>query len=69
MVELEAERKRLQRDLDNLEKQINRATGLLGNQNFVARAPEHVVGRERDKLQELESRRKQVAASMAQLRA
>ena len=67
MVDMAAEQKRLQKELDNVDNQINRATGLLSNENFVGRAPEQVVQRERDKLEELESRRVQVAASLAQL--
>ena len=67
MVDLAAERKRLEKELANVDGQIGRAQGLLGNQNFVGRAPEHVVQRERDKLEELTAQREQVAASIAQL--
>ncbi len=69
MVDLAAEQKRLQKELDNVDNQINRATGLLSNVNFVGKAPQQVVQRERDKLEELESQRKQVAASLEQLTA
>ena len=68
MVDLEAERNRLQKELSNVDGQISRATGLLSNENFVGKAPEQVVQRERDKLEELESRRQQVAASLAHLK-
>ena len=67
MVDLEAERKRLQKELDNVDNQINRAAGLLSNENFVVKAPEQVVQRERDKLEDLNAQRKQVAASLEQL--
>ena len=69
MVDLEAERNRLQKELSNIESQISRATGLLSNENFVGKAPEQVVQRERDKLEELETLRKQVAASLEHLKA
>ena len=69
MVDLAAEQKRLQKELDNVDNQINRANGLLSNENFVGKAPQQVVQRERDKLEELESQRKQVAASLEQLTA
>ena len=69
MVDLAAERKRLEKELTNVDRQISRAAGLLDNQNFVGRAPEQVVQRERDKLKELEARRQQVTASLAQLSA
>ena len=67
MVDLEAERKRLQKELENVDNQIRRATGLLSNENFVGRAPEQVVQRERDKLEDLNAQRDQVAASLEQL--
>ena len=67
MVDLAAERKRLEKELANVDGQIGRAQGLLGNQNFVGRAPAQVVQRERDKLKELAAQREQVAASLAQL--
>ncbi|MXZ21603.1 MAG: valine--tRNA ligase [Caldilineaceae bacterium SB0665_bin_25] len=67
MVDLEAERKRLQKELDNVDNQIRRAAGLLSNENFVGRAPEQVVQRERDKLEDLNAQRDQVAASLEQL--
>ena len=69
MVDLVAERKRIEKELANVEGQISRTAGLLGNENFVGRAPEQVVQRERDKLKELEARREQVNASLAQLSA
>ena len=67
MVDQAAERKRLEKELANVDGQISRAQGLLGNQNFVGRAPEQVVQRERAKLEELAAQREQVAASLAQL--
>ncbi len=68
MVDLEAERKRLQKELDNVDNQINRTTGLLSNENFVGKAPEQVVQRERDKLEDLQAQRVQVSSSLEQLR-
>ncbi|MDE0139863.1 MAG: valine--tRNA ligase [Caldilineaceae bacterium] len=67
MVDLENERKRLQKELDNVDNQINRTTGLLSNENFVGKAPEQVVQRERDKLEDLNAQRAQVASSLEQL--
>ena len=67
MVDLEAERKRLHKELDNVDNQINRTTGLLDNENFIAKAPGQVVQRERDKLEDLKAQRDQVTASLDQL--
>lgn len=67
MVDMEAERKRLEKDLANVEGQIARVTGLLHNENFISKAPEQVVQRERDKLKELRTRQGHVEKSLAQL--
>ncbi len=56
LIDLEAERERLRSELENLQNQISRSTGLLGNANFVERAKPEVVERERAKLQDLEAR-------------
>jgi valyl-tRNA synthetase len=49
-VDLEAEARRARAHREHLEKEIARAEGRLGNQGFVAKAPEAVVQAERDKL-------------------
>ncbi len=60
MVDLDAERQRLTRDLDELSQQIARTGGLLANENFVSRAKPDVVQRERDKLATLTASRQAV---------
>jgi valyl-tRNA synthetase len=50
MVDLDAERSRLRRELDEAMEERNRAERQLGNASFVARAPEHVVQVQRDRL-------------------
>jgi len=56
--DLEAEeREREEAELAELEPQIKRLTDLLGNADFTAKAPEQVVARNRQRLEELESRR------------
>ena len=62
-----AERKRLEKDLANLDKQIKGIEGKLGNENFVSRAPAEVVRRERDRLAELQGKRETVVAHMGEL--
>jgi valyl-tRNA synthetase len=53
LVDLEAERKRLQQELDDLTQQMTRTETLLNNDNFVTKARPDVVQRERDKLASL----------------
>jgi valyl-tRNA synthetase len=50
MLDLEAERTRLQRELAHVENGIMRSQDLLGNQGFIAKAPADIVQKERDKL-------------------
>ncbi len=62
-----AERTRLQKELENLEKQINGLTGKLSNDSFVGRAPADVVQRERDRLADLQTRCDTVLRTIAEL--
>ncbi len=53
MVDLDAERQRLEKEIEQTAGMIKRSEGLLANEGFTAKAPEEVVQRERDKLDEL----------------
>jgi valyl-tRNA synthetase len=55
LIDKNAELARLQKEIDKLEKETTRLNGKLSNANFVDRAPEAVVQKERDKLTEAES--------------
>ena len=57
LVDLEAERARLQKERDNVAHQITRSEGLLAGDGFAKRAPKEVVERERDKLENLKATR------------
>jgi valyl-tRNA synthetase len=67
LVDLVAERSRLQKEIDNLAKQLERSQGLLANQGFVAKAPAEVIDRERAKQVELQTKREQLAERLASL--
>ncbi len=53
--EREAEMKRLQKEIDRLTKDLEQSLRKLNNENFVARAPEDVVAKERDRRSTYES--------------
>ncbi len=55
LVDIAAERERLQKELDNLLKQIQTSQSKLANDGFVNGAPPAVVQRERDKLADLQA--------------
>jgi valyl-tRNA synthetase len=55
LIDKQAELARLQKNIDKLEQDAQRIKTKLSNENFVSRAPENVVGKERDKLAEVES--------------
>jgi valyl-tRNA synthetase len=67
LVDLAAERTRLQKEIDNLTKLIERSENLLGNAGFVAKAPPDVIERERAKLDEAGARRQQLVERLAEL--
>ncbi len=56
MVDLEAERERLRKEVADAEAVVTHSRGLLGNGNFVDRAPAAVVERERARCQQAEER-------------
>ena len=55
-----AERKRLGKELEKLDKGIRGIEGKLGNDKFLNKAPADVVQRERDRLATLQSERRAV---------
>ena len=53
LVDLKAEKVRLEKELDRVTAEIARASGKLANQNFIAKAPKKLVEDERIKLEKL----------------
>jgi valyl-tRNA synthetase len=67
LIDVSRECARLRAELEQLEKQLSGLIQRLGNENFVARAPAHVVDAERAKLDEWTTRRDQLAAKLRTL--
>ncbi len=66
-IDLAAERARLAREIDKLEKQIAIARNKLGNDSFVARAPATVIDQERQRLAEFTATLDKLAPQLARL--
>ena len=55
LIDVDAEKARLTKEIDKAEKELGRIRGKLSNENFVSRAPEAVVAKEKEKASALES--------------
>ena len=67
MIDLDVERERLQKEIDEKQRFRKSMEGKLRNEQFVSRAPEAVVQKERDKLLEVEAEIKRLQASLDEL--
>ena len=67
LVDFEAERARLKKELDTMESEIKRAEGKLSNEGFVSRAPAAVVEAEKAKLEKYKEKRDSIREAIAKL--
>ena len=68
IVDLSAETERLEKEVGKLDGEIRRLEGKLGNEKFVANAPEAVVAEERDKLSAYQEQRDKTVAALDRIR-
>jgi valyl-tRNA synthetase len=68
LAQVEVQRKRLEKEIEQLEKVIANSQRQLGNQEFVARAPGHVVNTIRQKLAEYEAQLEKSRSALAPLK-
>jgi valyl-tRNA synthetase len=54
LIDVDAERARLDKQMDKVQAELSKATGKLGNDNFVNNAPAAVVTQERERVIEFE---------------
>jgi valyl-tRNA synthetase len=67
VIDLAAERARLEKEMAKVKGDIARVDAKLGNADFLARAPEEVVEGEREKREEAEARRVKIVEALARL--
>jgi valyl-tRNA synthetase len=67
MIDIVAERARLEKEKDRLSQEVARVKAKLDNQGFVARAPEEVIAAERAKLDSWEERLTRLAKGLNDL--
>jgi valyl-tRNA synthetase len=68
VIDLDAERARLAKEMAKAESDIARVDAKLNNANFVARAPEEVVEEEKEKREEAAGRKVKIAAALEALK-
>jgi valyl-tRNA synthetase len=68
VVDLGAERTRLEKEMSKVEADIKRVDAKLGNANFVARAPEEVVEEEKEKREEALARKQKLIEALERLK-
>jgi valyl-tRNA synthetase len=67
LIDLDAERTRLDRELEKLGKELARVEAKLNNSGFTEKAPEHIVEHERGKRADLVSRQERIQHSLTEL--
>ena len=68
LVDFDKEIARLTKELDNLNKEVQRAEAKLGNAGFVQKAPPQLVRQEKDKLETLKTKAAAVESRIGELR-
>uniref|UniRef100_UPI003FED6354 valine--tRNA ligase n=1 Tax=Candidatus Fimivicinus sp. TaxID=3056640 RepID=UPI003FED6354 len=67
LVDLEAEKTRLQKELENTKKQLAGVQAKLNNEQFVSKAPAHIVQNQRDTAAKLEEKIQMLEQSLAEM--
>jgi len=67
LVDLDAERARLDKELKRVEAELAKSRGKLGNETFVQNAPEAVVEQERHRLADWSAQRDAIAGQRERL--
>ena len=69
IIDVDAEQKRLKREIDKVGSEIRQLDAKLGNEKFVSRAPEHVVEEQRERKTEAEATAAKLEQALKRLEA
>ena len=69
VIDIDQERSRLTKEIDKVTQDIARIDGKLANENFVSKAPEHVVETQRERREEAAQTKAKLADALARLSA
>ncbi len=67
VIDVGAERKRLEKEIGKLDKELAKVDGKLGNEQFLSKAPEAVIAENRERRDELVATRDRLRLAMARL--
>jgi len=67
LIDFEEEARRLQKELDKLEKDIIKSNKKLANEDFLKRAPAEVVAKEKERVAALDARREKLGMNLARV--
>ncbi len=67
VIDIGAEKARLTKSLEKLEKEIKSVTGRLANENFVSKAPPHVIEENKKGLAEAETKAEKIREALGRL--
>jgi valyl-tRNA synthetase len=67
VIDVDAEKARLKKDIGKVEGEIKKISGKLGNQGFLDKAPEAVIEENKARLAEEEARRDKLQSALARL--
>jgi valyl-tRNA synthetase len=69
LIDKKAELERIKKEIERYQKELDKARGKLANQDFVARAPSHVVEQEKQRVQQFEEALAKLQAQKVQVEA
>ena len=67
VIDIDAEKARLNKSLEKLEKEIKSVTGRLNNENFVSKAPPQVIAENKKGLEEAEQKAVKIKEALERL--